>query len=98
MKFEKQVVNLEKWSNLISCAYILASSGFHLQIIDCSCFINGTLMVRFRFGEPLCNETLSLRVLDARFAKPLLWMKNSGLILQVRDVWGCLHKSKSLFE
>ena len=55
-------------------------------------------MVRFRFGEPLCNETLSLRVLAARFAKALLWMKDSGLILQVWDVWGCLHNSKSLFE
>ena len=25
-------------------------------------------------------------------------MKDSGLILQVWDVWGCLHKSESLFE
>ena len=72
VKFEKQDVNEEKSSDLISCAYILATFGLHLQIIDYSCSINGTLMVRFRFGEPLCNETLSLRVLDARFAKPLL--------------------------
>ena len=70
--FEKQDISLEKSSNLISCAYILASNGLHLQIIDFSCSINGTLMVRFRFGEPFCNETLSLRVLAARFAKPLL--------------------------
>ena len=72
VKFEKQDVNEEKSSSLISCAYILATFGLHLQIIDYSCSINGTLMVRFRFGEPLCNETLSLRVLAARFAKPLL--------------------------
>ena len=72
VKFEKQDVNEGKSSDLISCAYILATFGLHLQIIDCSCSIDGTLMVRFRFGEPFCNETLSLRVLAARFAKPLL--------------------------
>ena len=72
VKCEKQDVNEEKSSNLISCAYILATFGLHLQIIDYSCSINGGFKVRFRFGEPLCNETLSLRVLDARFAKPLL--------------------------
>ena len=72
VKLEKQDVNLEKSSNLMSCAYILATFGLHLQIIDYSFSINGTLMVRFRFGERLCNETLSLRVLAARFAKPLL--------------------------
>ena len=72
VKFEKQDGNEETSSNLILCAYILATFGLHLQIIDYSWSINGTLMVRFRFGEPLCNETLSLRVLDARFAKPLL--------------------------
>ena len=72
VKFEKQDVNEEKSSDLISCAYMLATFVLHLQIIDYSCSINGTLMVRFRFGEPLCDGTLSLRVLDARFAKPLL--------------------------
>ena len=70
--YDKQDVNEEKSSELISCAYILATFSLHLQIIDYSCSINGTLIVRFRFGEPLCDETLSLRVLDARFAKPLL--------------------------
>ena len=72
IRFEKEDINEVKSSDLISCAYILATFGLHLQIIDYSCSINGTLMVRFRFGEPLCNETLSLRVLDVRFAKPLL--------------------------
>ena len=72
VKFEKQDVNEETSSDLISCAYILATFGLHLQMIDYSCSINGTLMVRFRFGEPLCNETLSLCVLALPFAKPLL--------------------------
>ncbi len=62
VKFEKQDVNEENSLDLISCAYILATFGLYLQIIDYLCSINGNLMVRFRFGEPLCNETLSLRV------------------------------------
>ena len=72
VKFEKEDINEDNSSDLISCAYILATFGLDLQIIGYSCPINSTLMVRLRFGEPLCNETLSLRVLDARFAKPLL--------------------------
>ena len=98
VKFEKRDVNEEKSSNLISCADIPASNGLHLQIIDHSCSNNGTLMVRFGFCEPLCNETLILCVLAVRFAKPVLRMKKSRLLLHVWDVWGCLHKSKSMFE
>ena len=98
VKFEKRDVNEEKSSNLISCAYILVSTGLHLQIIDYSCSINGTLMVRFGFCEPLCNETLILCVLAVRFAKPVMRMKKSRLLLQVWDVWARLHKSKSMFE